>query len=411
MQRWFDRNMGRLNDGYVGVLRRDCKVSIGGSRKGENEDTLMEHIRGRIQQEMKDVGQELQQKVQELKNKMHDSAGTKSIMDILEEQVKREKDPSSKTAPDKVSGASGPPPPPPPRRPSTPQDPATSGTGPAGTDTDHTGKCTGRTAVHVAKNAGQGIPGASSTTTLSFVSSPEANKECENKSKDSGPDLRLPPWSTIRNITSVSSIFFPVFEFIGEAHASGPPSPSQEEAGKSVPSSPTQAPSPEPEPEPATTTTTTTTSSSGAAAGSPGPPGPAGKAGESGPSGPGSSGPGSTGHQNPASSSPASPPSATTDQGLGSNNTTGRNDFGLGTDPPKAAGDLGGNYGPGPPQVPHTVHPQNVPSTDGGPASPDLTDTVLTATTPILFFLTSVIVALLGYSLWKALLVCSQKQL
>ncbi|KJP85189.1 hypothetical protein AK88_05183 [Plasmodium fragile] len=34
-------------------------------------------------------------------------------------------------------------------------------------------------------------------------------------------------------------------------------------------------------------------------------------------------------------------------------------------------------------------------------AVPDLTGDVLTATTPILFFLTSVIVALLGYSLWK----------
>ncbi|KJP85663.1 hypothetical protein AK88_04694 [Plasmodium fragile] len=42
------------------------------------------------------------------------------------------------------------------------------------------------------------------------------------------------------------------------------------------------------------------------------------------------------------------------------------------------------------------------PSEDGGgPHGPDLTNDVLTATTPILFFLTFVTVALLGYSLWK----------
>ncbi|KJP84939.1 latent-transforming growth factor beta-binding protein 4 [Plasmodium fragile] len=41
------------------------------------------------------------------------------------------------------------------------------------------------------------------------------------------------------------------------------------------------------------------------------------------------------------------------------------------------------------------------PSEDNGHFFPDLMDTVLTAITPILFFLTSVAVALLGYSLWK----------
>ncbi|KJP88405.1 hypothetical protein AK88_01857 [Plasmodium fragile] len=42
-------------------------------------------------------------------------------------------------------------------------------------------------------------------------------------------------------------------------------------------------------------------------------------------------------------------------------------------------------------------------TTDGsGPYPPDLTGVVLTATTPILLFVASVIVAVLGYSLWKA---------
>ncbi|KJP84848.1 hypothetical protein AK88_05518 [Plasmodium fragile] len=38
---------------------------------------------------------------------------------------------------------------------------------------------------------------------------------------------------------------------------------------------------------------------------------------------------------------------------------------------------------------------------NSGPHAPDLTGVVLTATTPVLFFLASVTVALLGYSLWK----------
>ncbi|KJP85427.1 hypothetical protein AK88_04930 [Plasmodium fragile] len=43
----------------------------------------------------------------------------------------------------------------------------------------------------------------------------------------------------------------------------------------------------------------------------------------------------------------------------------------------------------------------NVGTGSGGPDGPDLTADVLTATTPVLFFLTSVTVALLGYSLWQ----------
>ncbi|KJP85191.1 hypothetical protein AK88_05185, partial [Plasmodium fragile] len=41
------------------------------------------------------------------------------------------------------------------------------------------------------------------------------------------------------------------------------------------------------------------------------------------------------------------------------------------------------------------------PPSHGGPDGPDLTADVLTATTPVLFFLSAVTVALLGYSLWK----------
>ncbi|KJP84803.1 hypothetical protein AK88_05563 [Plasmodium fragile] len=53
--------------------------------------------------------------------------------------------------------------------------------------------------------------------------------------------------------------------------------------------------------------------------------------------------------------------------------------------------------------TPDVNHTQPLPPGSGGPASPDLTNTVLTATTPILLFVASVTVALLGYSLWKPL--------
>ncbi|KJP85112.1 hypothetical protein AK88_05251, partial [Plasmodium fragile] len=50
-------------------------------------------------------------------------------------------------------------------------------------------------------------------------------------------------------------------------------------------------------------------------------------------------------------------------------------------------------------------------TTDGsGPYPPDLTGTVLTATTPVLLFLASVIVAVLGYSLWKYFAFLGQKR-
>ncbi|KJP85005.1 hypothetical protein AK88_05360 [Plasmodium fragile] len=52
----------------------------------------------------------------------------------------------------------------------------------------------------------------------------------------------------------------------------------------------------------------------------------------------------------------------------------------------------------------------NLGTGSGGPDGPDLTGTVLTATTPVLFFLSAVIVALLGYSLWKYFAFLGQKR-
>ncbi|KJP85187.1 hypothetical protein AK88_05181 [Plasmodium fragile] len=87
------------------------------------------------------------------------------------------------------------------------------------------------------------------------------------------------------------------------------------------------------------------------------------------------------------------------DQDTGSTTQGGTNQFEL--DLASPALNIEGAIGGFVPPVP--AH-GTLPSPDGTPrdyAVPDLTGTVLTATTPVLFFLTSVMVAVLGYSLWK----------
>ncbi|KJP89171.1 hypothetical protein AK88_01257 [Plasmodium fragile] len=78
-------------------------------------------------------------------------------------------------------------------------------------------------------------------------------------------------------------------------------------------------------------------------------------------------------------------------------------DIGFDLTTKKGTKDPGGGYTP--PTLPkHELSPKKL-DEDGRMeddyAVPDLTGDILTATTPVLFFLTSVIVALLGYSLWK----------
>ncbi|KJP84762.1 hypothetical protein AK88_05608 [Plasmodium fragile] len=114
-----------------------------------------------------------------------------------------------------------------------------------------------------------------------------------------------------------------------------------------------------------------------------------------------SSGTGSTGPQNPGSSGPGSDPSTQPNnaQGTGSQPTGPNGGFGLSLDRAPAVGTIGDGYAPATPTENTSGHGDM--NSGGGPDAPDLTGTVLTATTPILFFLTSVIVAHLGYSLWK----------
>ncbi|KJP85655.1 hypothetical protein AK88_04686 [Plasmodium fragile] len=90
-------------------------------------------------------------------------------------------------------------------------------------------------------------------------------------------------------------------------------------------------------------------------------------------------------------------PSGQAERG-GAAGVSGTGGLELGIELPEGKSNVGGSYGPGTPQDPHT--PQNTP-TSPSPDVPDLTGDILTATTPVLFFLSAVTVALLGYSLWK----------
>ncbi|KJP85751.1 hypothetical protein AK88_04621 [Plasmodium fragile] len=132
---------------------------------------------------------------------------------------------------------------------------------------------------------------------------------------------------------------------------------------------------------------------------------------------PGSSGTGSTGDHTPGSSGPGS--TGTSQPGTSGNGSTGvhQGDFsGLSLDDPGIF--KGRNPGGG--LVPPTLDegtsqkPIEYPGTprnpNSGPHAPDLTDDVLIATTPVLFFLSAVTVALLGYSLWKYFAYLGQKR-
>ncbi|KJP84838.1 hypothetical protein AK88_05534 [Plasmodium fragile] len=95
MLRWFERNRGTLNDGKDGVLGSDCTVKLSARDKGDGDDAVTA-LKQTIQDEMGAVGQEMTKRVEELKNKMQNSGGPKSIQKILVEEVSRE-DSSSKT--------------------------------------------------------------------------------------------------------------------------------------------------------------------------------------------------------------------------------------------------------------------------------------------------------------------------
>ncbi|KJP86071.1 hypothetical protein AK88_04262 [Plasmodium fragile] len=291
-------------------------------------------------------------------------------------------------------------------------------------DATGTGKCSKASQTYTVKNAGDGIHGATSSTAVSFASGAGTDDDCDKKSKDSGPGPDSPP---------------------------GPGSPD--------PSVSTAAPAPGPAPpanpaaeQPTTPSKGTETAGTGATTGTSG----AGATGDpatahTSPVAPDTKAPkpddddrattgthivsAANGDTNTdpfgsadfckvdgkkkdddseqchaiigggrraastrtgAAGAPTGP-SAQAERG-GAAGVSGTGGLELGIELPEGKSNVGGSYGPGTPQDPHTPH--NTP-TSPSPDVPDLTGTVLTATTPILVFVTSVILALLGYSLWK----------
>ncbi|KJP85434.1 hypothetical protein AK88_04937 [Plasmodium fragile] len=311
------------------------------------------------------------------------------------------------------------PPPPPPAS-------ASEGTQ-AGKNADKAGKCSKASQTYTVKNAGDGVPGATSSTAVSFAPSSGDNGDCDNKSNDAGPGN----------------------DATGHTSTTDPQVPA----------------------EPAPAQPAATTASSGA---------------EGGPSAGRAPAVGADGNKvqttvvdtsyvgNSGDSDPADPPDSqgnsakdtTVDTATTVSNGTGKNDdeFGIpSTDIPGLMSapcyKSGNNCSPGmdnsdinvPGGVPGMKSPYNnynggdfkldmtnltglntvsgsfapptlekkkyglwdgtkVPPKSDGPLAPDLTADILTATTPVLFFLASVTVALLGYSIWKYFAYLGQKR-
>ncbi|KJP86077.1 hypothetical protein AK88_04268 [Plasmodium fragile] len=246
---------------------------------------------------------------------------------------------------------------------------------------DNKGKCTKGPQVFKETNTGMGISGATSSIVLSFAPTSENDDDCDKRSKDSseGTEAGENKDTTDQNQTAQAP-----------AAAAPKAEPTQEAAHQPAPGL-----------------------GHTGASGSNGSPGDTGPSGAAGPTGQGSTGtgsagntnPGSTGDQPPGSSGPGSTGTSTTGATSGEGS---KGNFELDIALPTGRGNVGGSYGTGPTPGPKGNPPQTV--QHDGPFFPDLTADVLTATTPILFFLASVIVALLGYSLWKYFAHLGQKR-
>ncbi|KJP85109.1 hypothetical protein AK88_05261 [Plasmodium fragile] len=413
MRRWFERNKTRLRDGDVGVLGSDCKVHARG--RASDGEALKEDIK----KEIGVLGKDITDKVQQILPEVRTCTDNTCVKGILEKKNQEEGTSRSRTpGVQQAAGSQGP-------QPTTPSSSTSPGTSEPGTADN----VAGAVATHADGSKPAATATAETTPSLKETSVP-APKPAATKPATSDTAVG-------RSQTPASPVL-----------PARPPPPPPEPAGKQGEKAGAEAPTPKGpgiDDQKDKTTGKDSTANTGTqdpqvpAEPAPGPVPPSEASAVTEPRATGGAGevhttshPGfpipdktcfyGIAHSNctkvhgsfvlnddtdntgtgRASPGTASSPSITNTQSTRSNKKSGTNDFVLGSDPPQAAGDLGGHYAPGPPQVPHTVHPKNVPSNDDGPDVPDLTGTVLTATTPVLAFVTLVIVALLGYSLWKA---------
>ncbi|KJP85616.1 hypothetical protein AK88_04729 [Plasmodium fragile] len=138
MKRWNDRNQMNIGDGDWGALGKACKVE----KRGRAEVTEQEAVKNKVHEEIKNVEDDLEQKVPEIIQAVktcteRDKDCVKNLLKKKQqEEMKKGQDPSSTASPGEVHIPARPPPPPPPRRPSTPRQGPTG----VGSQGDGTGK-------------------------------------------------------------------------------------------------------------------------------------------------------------------------------------------------------------------------------------------------------------------------------
>ncbi|KJP85164.1 hypothetical protein AK88_05207 [Plasmodium fragile] len=91
MERWFDRNTTKLNDGNEGVLGKDCKVQLNHTRNSQKQE-VMTALKEKVQHEMNVVEEQIKTRIQELKTDMDNSARGQGIGNILTQKAQQEND-------------------------------------------------------------------------------------------------------------------------------------------------------------------------------------------------------------------------------------------------------------------------------------------------------------------------------
>ncbi|KJP84852.1 hypothetical protein AK88_05516 [Plasmodium fragile] len=247
---------------------------------------------------------------------------------------------------------------PPPAAPPPSQSSSGSGSGTTvSKDTKETGKCSKGTETYTVKNAGAGVHGSTSSTSVSFGTTSDIDSTCGKKPEDSGPG------SLLRSAETPSSSTGPVPRSTGGSTESGgtPPGKGAAGGGEDINEN-TNLCAIDGKKDKGDWTCET-------------------------------DGPAETVGGEESDSTPRS-------------SNFGLPNFDLANMIPKGPNVPGGGFVPL--KREHvTLNEDNEklmkqgPPSRGGPDAPDLAAAVLTATTPILLFVASVTVALLGYSLWK----------
>ncbi|KJP85070.1 hypothetical protein AK88_05292 [Plasmodium fragile] len=452
MDRWLDRNKGYLRDGEVGVLGPDCTVE-------RNKSAL--EIKEEATKKIEELGKEIEEDIQSILKEINDAGDSRSMDDILKRVQQGTH--SSSTAPKVKNDVVRPPPPRETSAPSTqaPYAPKVNGSGKSGGSTGTDGKtgadnqsrkdkagkdaCTDdnshKAAVTIPTREGSRVSVTPVEYTYEGKTNCELIRELERTQKNSGPTPGTvgTPGGTSRDISAEDTDPSRDDKTPGEAQ---PQLDSKEEKaqitnaittneadsedGEPRKSEVSPQPSNAHQDKPTGDTTRDTADTQSAKDSSSSwifdfDPDPLKSISNRSPDYNAIGGGTYQPHYTPLwgiDMEPSPRPSSCAKRGDGESGTqNGWNGYGGGvncaaapydkrcdlklTIPFDAKGrDIGGHYGTGPTPDPHdtssSTRKEDVPLDVH-----DLTNAVLTATAPILFFLSAVTVALLGYSLWK----------